>query len=27
MNAWLGATVIQVIAVALVIARSLFPPR
>lgn len=27
MNAWLGATVIQVLAVALVIARSLFPDR
>jgi hypothetical protein len=27
MNAWLGATVIQVVAVALVIARSLFPPK
>ncbi|HWT95389.1 MAG TPA: hypothetical protein VN238_20500 [Solirubrobacteraceae bacterium] len=27
MNAWLGATVVQVIAVALVIARSLFPSK
>ena len=27
MNAWLGATVVQVIAVALVITRSLFPNR
>lgn len=27
MNAWLGATVVQVIAVALVVARSLFPSR